>query len=48
MNEIKKDAPEVPVQEQEIININEIRLEHGLEPIPYGDIDFTPIKQSDN
>jgi hypothetical protein len=40
----KETAQEVPVQEQSSININELRIKHGLEPIPDCDYDLIPIK----
>lgn len=45
MEETKKEtAPEVPVQEQEKININKLRIEHGLQAIPNCDEDIIPTK----
>lgn len=38
--EEKRTALEVPVQEQSSININQLRIKNGLNPIPNGDIDL--------
>lgn len=38
----KVTAPEVPVQEQQIMNINGLRIQNGLKPIPNSDFDFIP------
>lgn len=41
MQEDKNEtAQEAPVQEQPKININRLRAENGLKPIPNGDSDF--------
>lgn len=45
IEELKKTAPEMRVQEQDIININKIRIKHGLIPIPSGKVDLISTKQ---
>lgn len=44
MENKKEAAPEVQAQGQAVININELRKENGLEPIPGGDVDLIPTK----
>lgn len=41
---LKETAQEVPVQEQPHININQLRVKNGLEPIPNGDIELISTK----
>ena len=43
-NNKKVAAQEVPIQEQQLININKTRKEHGLKHIDDGNKDFTPTK----
>lgn len=40
INELEETDQEVPVQEQHSININQLRIENGLEPILGGDVDL--------
>lgn len=41
-------APEVEAQELPSININQLRIENGLKPIPNGDCNFIATKLSEN
>lgn len=45
IEELKKTAPERLFQEQDIININKMRIKHGLKPIPSGEIGLISTKQ---
>lgn len=40
----KETAQEVPVQEQQLININELRTQYGSKPIYEGNEDLTPTE----
>lgn len=40
----KETAQEVPVQEQQLININELRKQYGLKPIYEGNEDLIPTE----
>lgn len=42
----RETAPEVPVQEQPLVNINKLRIKNNLKPIPNGNYDIIAIKQS--
>jgi hypothetical protein len=42
--EVEKAAQEVPVQEQPSININQLRKDNGLKPIPNGDSELITIR----
>ena len=40
----KETAQEVPVQEQQLININELRKQYGLKPIYEGNEELIPTE----